>query len=290
MSMRSRHELELGIARLERRIAEWPLESPFGRLTLENRLLELRAELATAPVAVRTQTEANIVFSGAPVSGQTAIDAAFAGSIIQATIRVVESLQGEGEPPPLERMMLTGTLHGSFGFRFVERQGGIAADTRPTIALRRTAWLMAAAKEDDVSFEQAIAETTGRVGGTLKKFLSVLKKAQATFRFSTGNLRIAYSYYDVASALQRVTQTDVKDDYIELDGVLTGAFSQARRFEFLPDGGSKIEGSIADTLDPVTLGPLYQKRCHVYLMTVETTATARTAVRKYKLLQALPLE
>jgi len=290
MSVRTQHDLKLAIAQLERRITDWPDESPFGRLTLENRLLELRAELAASPtVALRIQADASIVFSGAPVSGETAIDAAFAGSIIQATIRIVESLQGDGEPPPLERMMLTGTLHGSFGFRFVERQGGFI-DTRPTIALRRAAWLMAAAKEDDASFEQAIAETGGRVGTTLKKFLLVLDKARATFRFSTGNLRVSYSYYDVASALHRVAQTDVTEEYIQLDGILTGAFSQARRFEFLPDGGSKIEGSIADTLDPVTLGPLYQKRCHVYLMTIETTAAARNAVKKYRLLQAQPLE
>jgi hypothetical protein len=280
-------------------LAEEP-EATLDRLSLEVRLQEVEAELRTLESGGRRgyRARAALVFDGEPVFGSRAIDAEFAGEMLLAAQRMVTAMNAQrtrgklarkGKIPDSQRarLVVSGTLHGSFGFYLEELQAGIF-ETPGSAALSRVLNLLSAARETNETFASAVAETDPRVLRVVRAFLKRASSAGATFRINTDEGSVAFNPEDIEAATARAWSTRIVEIQRKWTGVLTGVFAEARRFEFKPDDrdqieGEKIEGPISDDLDPHYLSRLLLQRCFVHVEETQTTPTGGGLLRRYML-------
>jgi hypothetical protein len=285
------------LAQVDAMLRELP-DSSFSRLSLEHRKAEIAAELkhmAERPGHVAT---AIIAFDGTPVEGNQAIEAEFGGSMLYLTQQLVWSVNADttralasrGTLPskPAASLMITGTVHQSFGFELRERHPTLF-ESPTTKALSAVFSLVRAAGTSDDAFLDEISDWNPRVAKALKRFFVKIDHAGAGVKMSSDSETLRFSHAEVATVARRVSNPHVTVEFVHVDGLFTGVFAEAFRFEFVPDAGEKMEGRISDDRDPVKFKQLIGLRCSVYLQQTETSAPGQTTIVKFTLLEATEL-
>jgi hypothetical protein len=232
-----------------------------------------------------TSGSANVIlfFDGGPVRGSYGVDAAFSSVAVmhyEGFLRKVAK-QRHGDAANKSRMLLTGVVPGSFGLELQEEHESIV-DSPMNLAAEQANELIGLAFRNEAAFKEASKSLDGDSQRSMRLFLGTLVDHKATLRISTEKSELRMSKRQIAVAHERVSALDVSSETVTLVGKFGSALPYKRVFDFKPDNGRPIYGTISEALDPEKLLNWAMHRCAIK---VEVTARVRG---KYMLVHVDP--
>lgn len=234
---------------LRRLIEQSSKSNVIGRLSLERRLAEVRAELEGYVGHSARLISASLTFSGEPVTESRGIRADF-GSIAVREFSNAVALVGASERSPLPaagrvphaseyKLMITGTVLGSFGFRVEDASGQLplAGETTPVErAIRRVKEILKASLGTAEELEHAIGETDARAVKALGAFVKRVADNAAVCALEFDGE--AFGFRDlsqVRGSADRLCRLNVDEVHGELVGRFEGYLPHAGSAEFRID-------------------------------------------------------
>lgn len=240
--------LQAEFSSLSRMLAELGERDVVMRLGLEDRLIELRAELDELGHGGGELASAALFFGGAPVIGNRGIESEFGSralSIFQDLVakQLAHETGGLGQRGIVPnkgaaKLHITDVVRGSFGFVLEEIDSQTPLiDSSLKESVDHVSDLIAAFGEDDEErFQATVSETDERVLSTAKTFFEHMRQAGATFRLVNGEKDRVLSALAIARAENRATTTSVGDDEERIEGVFSVALPEGHQMEFRTDG------------------------------------------------------
>jgi hypothetical protein len=230
---------------------------------------------------------AELLFDGWPVVGRQGINASFAAAAVTGYQELVSMAYGSrrkgglGAAGPIpyrgeSTLYLVGMPRGSVGFALQEivEQGQTAPSGLAEVVSDVGALIDAAASGD-----QELAETVGdfepRVVSTLKEFISVIYKAEATFRLVANDRTYRFDAERVRMAAERTATELTEEPDLAFPGTLLGYLPSGRQFEFREEyRGAILRGRIARNADLDGIRKWLDKRgvAHMRVVTVKRGA------------------
>lgn len=260
-----RNALQSEIGSLNNLLARAAGRDPLGEISLRKRLNLLESDLISMDSTRSNLANVSLVFDGGPVEGSSSIEADFAGKALQdyqelITKHVAVSAAGgmaEKGRLPLHinqqaRLNVTALIHGSFGF-VLEEDGADEPDMFESPAHKAmqqvTNLLESVASVESRAFETTLMELDVRIFQTLKRFIGILHKANATLRVSEDRREIKLDMSSIGRAYDRVSQVDIEEVTEIFEGELLGLVPIQRRFDFRRGkDGQLIQGRVSINL------------------------------------------
>ncbi|WP_175976452.1 hypothetical protein [Burkholderia sp. BCC1047] len=248
---------------LEDQLNEIGPNAVLTRMSLESRLGEIRESLQNLE-ETREPAKAIVTFRGRPVLGTHGIMADFGAMVAKAFSDAVSTvaasidrpLNAMGPIPNKEnnRLLITGTATGSFGFEFEEMAPPPLLqdeESAVSIALHRTQMLIESTTESDESLAENLLNTDKRAIDKVKSFLKVLSDAEATCAIERGGHRFSFSNIEqIETSLERLSEDNIHEEVIRIDGTMIGSIPGRRQFEFRPDGEvASIYGTVGPQIE-----------------------------------------
>lgn len=251
---------------LESILVEIPENDVIERASFEARLARINEDLsALAPSA--PVKKAALTFRGAPVIGSRAIAADFTAKVTSLFNDAVasiaaglqENLKYMGKIPHKKdnRLFITGTAIGSFGFEFevptTDTEDDLFPESSPAAeALDRLLKVFEiTATGDDEALAEVVDEIHPRAVKKIAELLDYTAKERAWcgLSFSGQSFRFR-DHQQLESAAARVREDNIKESSEEVDGVFTGVLPKSRRFEFKSlDGSIDIRGKVSPEIE-----------------------------------------
>lgn len=246
------------LAAVDALLGSAPETDYLGRVSLESRRDEIRAQLAELGQVEDRSARVLLSFGGEPVVGSTGIQAAFVSNAIGSFQEIITRLWGiehngdvaaRGPIRNEQRSQLhvTQVMHGSFGFVLEEldEQGepffpSPLKQTADTVA----DLLGSFADVDEARFSAVIEQINPRVFISLRKFFNTVYQDRAVFRLVEGERDQRFDEQAVERAWQRAEYSNVDEQRVRYTGRLLGLIPIGRRFEFVPDEGEVIRGKV----------------------------------------------
>jgi hypothetical protein len=148
------------------------------------------------------------------------------------------------------QLHITSLVHGSFGFLLEELDDAgepLFESSLHQAADQVTDYLATIAGDNEDKFIELLERLDQRVFKSARSFLGTMHKARATFRLVEGENDLRFDDAAVERAWVRIEASDVDEDQVSLQGRLLGMIPVGRRFEFEPDGATKIiEGRVGE--------------------------------------------
>jgi hypothetical protein len=238
-------------------------EAKLTRRSLQSRLDDIN-ELIADYKESQEPARAIVTFRGRPVLGTHGIMADFGSSIAKAFSDAVSTvaasidgpLNAMGPIPNKERnrLLITGTATGSFGFEFEEMAPPpLQQDQRSAVAvaIQRTQLLIQSTTESDEILADNILNTDQRAIEKVKSFLKILSDAEATCAIEREGARFSFSNIEqVQASLDRLSEDNIHEDVIVVNGTMLGSIPGRRQFEFRPDDqGASIYGTVGRQIE-----------------------------------------
>lgn len=205
-----------------------------GRRSLSAEIADFEQRLAAMDTP-RTWTAGNatLKFTGKPVVDNTGIDSAFATAAIAEFEELVRTVRAEdagktlaesGPVPDVPfggRLLITGTVRGSFGFELLEEPPvQVEFMESPTVAaLDRVADMLRHLEGREDAWDE-VAPASPRALRQLGAFLGELKRADAGLKLATNNRIWEASAATVARGHAFVAKTTVSVEQVLLEGKL----------------------------------------------------------------------
>lgn len=264
MNRLGRSHLEAEANFLEQQLGELGQRATLTRRSLASRLDEVRRQLAAAVPDLREPAKVALTFRGRPVLGThgmmadfgAAVTRAFSDAVSAVAASIDRPLNAMGPIPNREqnRLLITGTAVGSFGFEFEELGHPLQLiDQRSTvdIALERTQQFLESTTETDEILADRLQEIDPRAVEKIKGFLRILADEEATCAIERDGVRFAFANVEqVATSLDRLSADNIREETLEKVGVLTGVIPGRRLFEFTADNDPQpIFGSIGQQIE-----------------------------------------
>jgi len=154
------------------------------------------------------------------------------------------------------RLLVTDVVRGSFGYVLEETRQAHSTDSENAsnaelkqVINQVADTLSRVTAQDDAMFESAVGEIDDRQQGALTEFFKLLDTEGATLRLVEGERDFALDQAAIARARQRVENLVIKNDSIEVQGMIGGWTDFSAKFELQPhEGAGLIQGSIARDL------------------------------------------
>lgn len=258
-------QLRSEIGTVERFLAETPEDALIMRLSWEDRLHELQAQLAQIEAAPEAHP-LSLTFRGDPVDGTRSIDAAFAVKALKAfveatdtvTASLVSELRDHGRLPGVgdRTLRIIDTATGSFGFELelppplVEEQAGPALADGEDLhveAIHTTLRLLGeAATGDEDRLSDLIAATHPRAASKVSAFAKVLAENNALFAVAFDGEQVRFDRDEqVRRTIEALADADISEEEAQHRGTLLGVLPHARSFEVeLEHDGAPISGRV----------------------------------------------
>ncbi len=305
MVIRARRDFLLTeIAAVEELIRGVVPHDVFGKMSMEERLVELQSELRALGDAVEEPAAEGLalLFEGEPVVGNSAIEAEFSAKAITQIQEVAARLNARREgrelamagPIPLRReskLYITGLKAGSFGFQLDEAPGQSkdgGRSIRPV--LQDIADLIVSASESDEALDEAMPALDQRTLSSLKDFFEHVGGSNASLHVVSGTLDRSIPNEDLRRAAQRVSRVHITDERVlELKGKLLGVLPESRQFEFVrTDNEQTIKGRISPEISRLALlgiaESLAYRHCVAKIRQTSLLRGEQQAKLKYELL------
>lgn len=246
------------LAAVDALLASAPQTDYVGRIGLESRRDEIRANLERLGQLDDRQARVALSFGGRPVVGSAGIQASFVSSAIGTFQEIITrtwgvehggavAARGPIRDEHHSQLHVTEVMHGSFGFLLEE----LDAQGEPLFpsALKQAADTVADligsfADANEARFTATINEINPRVFISLKKFFNTVYQDQAVFRLVEGDRDEQFDQEAIARAWQRAENSRVDEEQIRVEGRLLGLIPIGRRFEFIPRIGEVIRGKV----------------------------------------------
>lgn len=267
MNLHEYHHIQAELQALEQLIASTPEDFVIERMGLENRKEEIERILATQPPPKREPARVRLTFRGKPIIGTQGIFVDFGTQAVSAFAEAVAaigaslnvSLGARGILPDKDkyRLLITGTVGGSFGFQLEEAPSQILPllneKSLVESALEQTEQLMKATLSSDDELTEAISDVNPRALECLRRFLDTMvsNEAVCTLSFQDRIFRFA-DVAQVQRSFERIRQDNIHEEEIELRGVFEGFLPKHRTFQFKEEGSTE---PITGKVDPMMNEP-----------------------------------
>ena len=237
-------------------------DDPIGQHQFAQLVEELRGKLANMPKAIAHAPAAvALFFGGRPVMGSLGIHAEFSSKAIERFQTLVSQRFAAQELGPLApkgrvplkdntHLLVTDVVRGSFGFVL---QAAVQDDeTQPlnttlkAVVDKVADTLSRMASQDEVLFDDAVAEIDDRQKGALTDFFKLLDTEGATMRIVEGERDFELDQASVQRARNRVENMRITDRTQEFSGQIAGWTDFSAKFELrLHENRELIQGSIS---------------------------------------------
>lgn len=253
-------------AQLEAILAEIPAEDVIERASFEARLAGIRERLSLLSPAAPVK-RASLTFRGAPVIGSRAIAADFTArvtSLFSDAVAAIaaglqENLKYTGKIPHRKdnRLFITGTAVGSFGFEFevpaTDTEDDLFPESSPAAeALDRLLKVFEiTASGDDEALAEVVDEIHPRAVRKIAEMLdyTARERAWCGLSFSGHTFRFR-DHQQLETAAARVREDNIRESSVEIEGLFTGVLPRSRRFEFKSlDGEIDIRGKVSADIE-----------------------------------------
>jgi hypothetical protein len=260
------HSLTAEKKQLEAILHQIPEDEVIERASFAARLAGVNKGLSalTPPIPVK---KAALTFRGDPVIGSRAIAADFTAKVTSLFSDAVaaiaaglqENLKYMGKIPHKKdnRLFITGTAIGSFGFEFevptTDTEDDLFPESSPAAeALDRLLRVFEiTASGDDEALAEVVDEIHPRAVKKIAEMLDYTAKERAwcSLSFSGHSFRFR-DHQQLESAAARVREDNIKESTVEIEGAFTGVLPKSRRFEFKSlDGKIDIRGKVSPEIE-----------------------------------------
>ncbi len=296
--------LRANLAQAQAFLADAKLDDdPIGQHQFAQLVDELSDKLKTMPGAIE-QAPAGVAlfFGGRPVVGSYGIHADFSSRALDSFQKIVSQRYAAEELGPLAtrgrvplkdntHLLITDIVRGSFGFVLqsaIQNNEAEAADTALKIVIDKVvSTLSRLTAQDDMLFDEAVAEIDERQKSTLSEFFKLLDTEGATMRLVEGKRDFELNSESVQRARRRVEQLEITDRTQEFSGQIAGWTDVSAKFELrLYNTHEVIQGSVTtDALQRVAAQGLepYHKHVRASVKVREVKARNRTTKTAYTL-------
>ncbi len=193
---------------------------------------------------------------------------------------------------PIPSLLFTGTPRGSFGLEFapqpLEDRGLLPVHAK---SLKNIAETLLHVSSAESNWDETIEGILPRVLQPMKQFLRTLAQhgAEVRLAFSDGPSKSidADRIKQVSERLER----EWDEEEIEVKGVFRGFTWETTVFDLLPEDGTVISGTMADSLteeDFERIAPLTNRRCTAKLQVTTLRPVTGPPRKKYLLLDVIP--
>lgn len=263
----------------------------------ETQLMAMPDVIAQAPAGVA------LFFGGRPVVGSHGIHADFSSKALDSFQKIVSqryaaeelgSLATRGRVPLKDNthLLITDIVRGSFGFVLqaaAPSNEAEAADTSlKTVVDKVASTISRLAAQDDMLFDEAVAEIDERQKSTLSEFFKLLDTEGATMRLVEGERDFELNSASVKRARNRVEQLQITDHTQEFSGQIAGWTDVSAKFELrLHSTREVIQGNVTtDALERVATEGFepYHKHVRASMKVRQVKARNRATKTAYTLL------
>lgn len=277
-----------------------------GRRQFESRITRLREEISAIQGSVSGHANLAVFFGGSPVLGSRGIAADFAGKALDqlqtlistAFAEAVQGALGEKGPLPyqdMSKLMVTGVVHGSFGFTMDEMVGHSELfETQLCESVREVSKVIdAAGAISDSRFLDVAENMDQRMLLALRIFFKSLDSSGATIRLVEDLEEYTLDQMAVRRGRKRTEETEILDQEEQITGVLRGFLPDHKRFEFMLATEEVIFGTTSDKATEQYLAslladsPASGKECTVLVRLRTVTPFKRPAKRSYHIVEFL---
>ena len=250
--------------------------------SLAARKKRLQAEMATIGATLGRSANVVLFFDGEPVRGSHGMDAGFSGAVVTHYDSLVSSIaRKRAGGSRLPKMLMTRLVLGSFGVEMQEDQE-VLFESPLAAAVERSTALLDSAGKDATSFVREMSDVDSDSQIAMRKFLGAMKSHGATLRIVSDASDVRLSKEHIALAHQRVSALPPREDVRALVGTFGGVLPYKRTFDFKPDDGPVITGTVDATMNAEGLIDLSLKRCGISVA-VTTRTTNGTPKDSYRL-------
>jgi len=254
--IRERQLLQSEIDTLEELIHQTPEEDVIDRKSLEARKREVEAALSILNPPYYEPARSQLKFRGKPTVKSQGVYADFAASALDKYAKMIvvlgsdqtNELGSRGIIPDREefKLMITGTLTGSFGFEIEEapKERTLLPELSPVKAAMEKANLImelsAGSSDDEVA--DAIADTSTRAVEAVRAFLEVMEIYDAVFAIELdGNKSLRFANVEqIKQTRERLKPENIIEGDADLLGKFEGTIPARRLFQFLRETPPEI--------------------------------------------------
>ena len=254
-----------------------PTDRVITRKSLERRLARVEDELEKYEGVSPRLVEASLTFRGKPVVGSRGIDSDFgpdatrsfskAVDLVRAGLNKILSPTGRVPNREEHRLLIVGTVPGSFGFQLEESSQQLALEGEPSpmeMAIAKVKEVLEASTGTDEELGDAITEIDGRAIRAIQDFLKTVADNEAICALSyRGDVFGFKNVSQVRRSENRLSQDNIKEDEATLRGKFLGFFPHHPRAQFEISGvgadflneeigriiTARVETSVADSVD-----------------------------------------
>jgi hypothetical protein len=272
-------------------IADCPKEKVIDRKSLESRLesvLEEAEEYKQRSLCSGQQSiiKGTINFWGKPVLDNYGIEAGFGAKAIEKfeTILNAEaaSLAASSAKEKLPtgkqyRLMITGTVRGSFGFELENRVFG---DELPKgqktysyfeDAVNNLIDFFKSVLGTDEELAASFIETDRSVTGEITDFLKFLADSEAICGIEFGSRSFNFkTISDIQRGLNRLHKDNIIERDETISGFFVGALPTKKMFEFVTEGGTTLNGKISNSIkSPTSINGILAQTVDITVHTIQ---------------------
>lgn len=278
-------------------------EDPIGHHQYSQLVEEFETQLMAMPdVIAQAPAGVALFFGGRPVVGSHGIHADFSSKALDSFQKIVSQRYAAEELGPLAtrgrvplkdntHLLITDIVRGSFGFVLqaaAPSNDAEAADTSlKTVVDKVASTISRLAAQDDMLFDEAVAEIDERQKSTLSEFFKLLDTEGATMRLVEGERDFELNSASVKRARNRVEQLQITDQTQEFSGQIAGWTDVSAKFELrLHSTREVIQGNVTtDALERVVTEGFepYHKHVRASMKVREVKARNRTTKTAYTL-------
>jgi hypothetical protein len=251
------------IRQVESILADIPIENALERFAMQNRLDDARAALPQVVPEYAAQ-KIKLTFRGEPVFGSHGIIADFAtkaaGYFTEAyaaiSASLTDSLKHMGPIPNRDndRLLITGTALGSFGFEFEIpntdnpplNNSVVSVGTAPKTMDRILDLLQSSAEASDDALTEIVDEIHPRAVKKMAEFLDYVTRKNAWCALDAWNRSFRFDGYDqIERASKRLQDDNINQKIDSFYGEFQGVLPETRTFEFkLLDNAGIVKGKV----------------------------------------------
>ena len=302
--LRKREEMQAELSSLRSLLKHTPtdpLATPMlqGRITnIEHRIKDLENKPPLTPTT-------ELFFRDGPTFHSEGLEATFASGVLESYQNMVSDHYAARNYGKLRRfgrrrreaetqLYLTALPRGSFGLQLSQRHiEDFVAATNLSDAMLQISQLIEATAESDATFQRALADYDTRVFRPLKRFVETLHSGGGDCRIVTGFHETKLDHEQIRDAYDRVAAADLQEDNSILPGVFGGLLTNSWQFDFQPEGGEWLRGTLAEEISDAAAADwnLHYTSKLVLAEIKISTVTTRTGQKKfgYELINLKPI-
>lgn len=241
------------------------------RTSLENRIADLREQIASVPQQAAGAAKLDVWFSGRAVYGSQGIEQGFMEATSKALVGMINASardkvrrlkeQKKTANMPRGRFYVTALTHGSFGYEltYKDNDGLLFDDPAIVESIQSTMNVIEETTERGLDVDALIQQQPIRMLANLKDFFSVLKKQGSTLRVESGSNALSLDSRSVDTGFNNICLSDIIEKEEEITATFQGAFIESGKFEYTDVEGRLLHGNISEDLSNEAIADLNRR-------------------------------